>query len=283
MLKKYKLRNPPLEVKKLNKPILTMMALVAVLFINVQYADAEMLTLQGSSDEISMFFAVEGDMNMLQVVLPTGDVVEVVDSKIKMYQSGSFSLKNLEAGIAMWAHAASEGNYKIVVLTSDGVYRLTTTTDVTEKVERAEPVSSVGADITRYDIPTENPKDRVRDARIWVSFDEISHILINNEYVPNVKIVNQDFQKIASDVSIEITRDGESVKSISGSTATGQWNPVINILDSKFTPGFCYTVTITAVSGNHTDTAQDDFSVFSTGKYWDSSADPIDADSQCNK
>ncbi len=258
------------------------MALVAVLFVNVQYADAEILTLQGNSTEISVFFETDGDMNMLQIVLPTGDVVEVVDSKIKMYQSGGFVLKNLEAGIAMWAHAASEGNYKLTVLTSEGVYRLTTTTDVTKKIELVEPTSSVGTDITNYDIPIIT-RDQDREPGIIVYLDSVNQIFVNDAYAPNIQVENQDFQKIAAVVNLEITRDGFTIKSISDSISNGVWSPIINVLDDYYTPGFCYTITVTAVSGNYTDTAQDDFSVVTTAKYWDSTADPIDADSKCNK
>lgn len=84
-------------------------------------------------------------------------------------------------------------------------------------------------------------------------------------------------------MKLEITRDGYTIKSISESITDGVWRPIINILDDYYTPGFCYTVTVTAISGNYTDTVKEDFIVFSTAKYWSSEADPIDADSHCNE
>ena len=95
----------------------------------------------------------------------------------------------------------------------------------------------------------------------------IDSIQINDEYIPNIKVENQDFKKITADVNLEISLDGHIIKSISDSIKNGKWSPLINIRDDLYPPG-CYTVTLTATSGNYTDTVQDDFTVYSTDKYW---------------
>lgn len=275
-----------LEVKKLNKPILTMMTLAVgvVLFINVQHADAELLTIEGKYDNQSVSVTLDGDKNILEITHLNGNSTEIHDSALKMYKTGAFSLKNSVEGVALWAHPFMDNNYRIILLVGNEVHRFVATTNFApDTVKITEPTSSIGVDITKYDIPVENIKDRIRDARITVYFDPVSTILINDEYAPQVKIENQDYQKIPAHVSLDITRDGKTIKSISSNTTTGQWNPVINILDDSFTPSFCYTVTITAISGNYTDTVQDDFTVYSKAKYWDSTSTPIDADSKCNR
>lgn len=214
------------------------------------------------------------------------------NSIVKLYKSGGFSLKNYDLGIAVFAHPIDNTEmFKFTVLFDGKISRfLIDSSSIADEIISTvivnsaiiEPKSSIGADITRFDIPTTTSRDNVRDPRIIVYLDNVSIIMLNEQYTPNIKIEDQDFHKIPADINVKITRDGITIKDISDSTKTGVLSPVINILDDYFTPGFCYTITVTATAGNYTDTVQDDFSVFSTAKYWDSSADPIDADSHCN-
>lgn len=263
-----------------------MLAFVAVFFVTIQYAQAEIFSIQGKNTDMGIFIFIENEDNIMKIYTESGDA-EYFDSKVKFYKSGGFSIKSSE--IAIWGHPISSSQYDLLILTSEGKTKLTASTNEIHDVissegtlQIIEPKSSIGADITKYDIPT-NPRDQEREPKIIVYLDSVSHIFVNDEYAPNIKVENQDFEKIAAVVNLEITRDGHTIKSISDSVSNGVWNPIINVLDDYYTPGFCYTITVTAASGNHTATAQDDFSVVSTAKYWDKDADPIDADSKCNK
>ena len=144
------------------------------------------------------------------------------------------------------------------------------------------PKSSIGADITKYDIPTIT-RDTPRDPKIAITFDSIDSIFINNQYTPNIIVTNQDHQKIIADVNLKIVRDGDTIINLSSTASKGMWSPIINIVDYKFSPGFCYDVTVTATLGNLTATATDDFIVVTTAKYWDRTLSPIDSDSHCNE
>lgn len=273
------------------KYVISTIAIISVLFFSVQYAEAEMLSISGSNAEISLIVEIEEEMNIVLVNSVQGSF-RIVESDIKEYQSGAFRLSNPE--MLLFAHPIGDTQYNIVILTSEGVQRLIGTVygEIEEKRENKVetstitttiyPKSSIGADITKYDVPTIS-RNYEREPRIIVYLDDVSTIMLNSEYAPNIKIENQDYQKIAADVNLKITRDGYTIKDISDSTKTGMLSPVINILDNRFTPGFCYTITVTATSGNYTSIAQDDFSVISTAKYWDSTANPITADGKCNK
>ena len=217
------------------------------------------------------------------------------NSIVKLYKSGGFSLKNYELGIAVFGHPVDKSEmFKFTVMVDGKVSRfiigmepITPDKVVSESSTpvnstRIEPKSSIGADITKWDIPAKNPRTLERESGIVAYLPRIDQIMVNDEYAPNIKVENQDYQKTRADVTLKITRDGYTIKSISDTIENGRWNPVINILDDYFTPQFCYTVTLTATSGNYTNTVEDDFIVISTAKYWSSDTNPIDADSKCN-
>jgi len=255
------------------KKILTIMALVTVLFMGMQYAEAQ---------ETHGFYGLD-------------ELFKDPNSIVKLYKSGGFSLKNYELGIAVFGHPVDRSEiFKFTVMVDGKVSRfligmepITPDKVVSEpstpvNSTRIEPKSSVGADITKWNIPTENTRTQERESGIIAYLPKINQIMVNDEYAPNIIVQDQDFQKTRADVNLKITRDGYTIKSISDTIENGRWNPIINVLADYYTPGFCYTVTLTATSGNYTNTVEDDFIVISTAKYWSSESNPIDADSKCN-
>ena len=275
------------------KGILTVMSIVAMLFVSVQYAEAnEMdLMIEGENKDHGIFIAIEGRDSIIMWETIDG-YSEHFDSKLKTYKSGGFSLKNPESGIAVWGHVTEDTTqYRLVILTSEGAERIVASVIDNAPIEEAEkdtttiyPKSSVGADITKYDIPTVNPRDIVREPKVIVNMGEVTNLFINNEFVPNILVSNQDFQRIVADVNLKIVRDDIIIKNISSTTSKlGYWGPLININDYQFSPGFCYDVIVTATLGNLTATHTDDFIVTTTAKYWDWTLAPIDSDSRCNR
>lgn len=108
------------------KGILSVMTLVVVvvLFVSVQYAEAEILTIEGENENIGIFLIIEDDENLL--ILDNKDgYAEFEDSKIKTFKSGGFSLKNPSEHIAVWGAPFGESQYKLVIITSEGIQRIT--------------------------------------------------------------------------------------------------------------------------------------------------------------
>ena len=109
------------------KGILTVMALVAVLFVSVQYAEAENemdLMIEGENKNHGIFIAIIGNSNIIMWETIDG-YSEHFDSKLKTYKSGGFSLKNPESGFAVWGSPRDNmTQYKLVILTSEGIERM---------------------------------------------------------------------------------------------------------------------------------------------------------------
>ena len=104
------------------KEILTIMALIAVLFVSVQYAEAETLAIEGENENTGIFLVIEDGESLL--ILDDKDE-EIEDSEIKTFTNGGFSLKNPNEHIAIWGAPFGESQYKIVILTSEGIQRIT--------------------------------------------------------------------------------------------------------------------------------------------------------------
>lgn len=90
----------------------------------VSNAQAELLTIQGNNGENTIFIAKEGRESIIIYETDEG-VSQHFESKIRDYNSGGFSLRNLESGIVVWAHPETSSKYKLVVLTSNGFERFT--------------------------------------------------------------------------------------------------------------------------------------------------------------
>ncbi len=285
------------EVKKIKAKLQTtsLVAIAAILLIvsTVSTADAEPTQIiQGSIDGTSISIMHDGITNIV-ILEKDGITSEHWDGVIKQYNSGGFVIKNIESGIVLFAHSIGNEQYRLVVITNDSVYRLIGVSEIISELDATvapsssslydEPVSSVGADITKYDIPTDTSRSYEKEPSISVRVDSLDTFFVTREYGINISVVDEHEKGVMSIVDIDISRDGETVKTLSGTTSSlGTWNTILNVDSSKFTPGFCYDVSIIAVSGNYTDTVKEDFIVSTTAKYWDSTADPIDADAHCN-
>ena len=139
------------------KRVIAIIAFVAVFFISVQYAEAEVIVIEGMNNYNGIFISLEENSNL--IMLDTNDKnTTAFDSIINTYHDGGFSMKNAEEHVAVWLHPINDTDYRVVVLTSDGVYRMIASIisddDVQATTQSSELVSSIGADISKWDIPT---------------------------------------------------------------------------------------------------------------------------------
>lgn len=281
--------------------IFSIIGIIAVLFVSVQYADAVEILLEGEIKNHGIFIAIQGNDNIMMWDTLDG-YSEHFDSKQKIFKSGGFSLKNPESGIAVWGHPINDDQYKLVILTNEGIVRIVgnviTNNDnnnTNTPTIRIEPKSSIGADITKWDIPTDTGRyEPVKKlVQLSTNFDTVDSIFLNEEYSPNVSVVNsQRFTEKISDASmtLQVLRDGKIMREFSGETnSMGKWNPVLRVSYPEFYPSFCYDVIITAQYGNLTSIVHDDFMVVTTVKYWESdteysiSQQRIESDYDCNE
>lgn len=274
-----------------NRHTLLLLALVTGFFFSVPYAQAEVFSIQGKNADIGIFIFIEDRDNIMKIYTEKGDV-EFYDSKIKLYKSGGFSIKNY--GVGVWGHPISDSQYDLVIMTSEGVQRITASTNevrnVEEKPQRIEPKSSVGADITKWNIPTDTSRNTDPGQRLTLKYNALELIEINGAYAPNIRTYNElnpseRFEGV--DVNIKITRDNVLIKELSGTTnKAGQWNPEINISYPTFYPTFCYDVVFTAQLGNQTKILTDDFQVWTRASYWTENVDVVPetiyTDYKCN-
>ena len=143
-------------------PIIIPLALIAVFFC-IPVANAELLSIEAGNDKHGIFLSIEDNESIIIWETATG-FSEHFDSKLKMYPSGGFSLKNPESGIAVWGHQKGK-TWDLFILTNDGIVRLMGQSIFFDNVEplkvtnatttTIEPKNSIGADITKWDIPTE--------------------------------------------------------------------------------------------------------------------------------
>ena len=258
--------------------------LIAVLFMGVQYAEADEMTLmiKGENKDHDIFIAIDGDVNIIMWDALDG-YSKHFDSKLKTYKSGGFSLKNPESGIIVWGHPMEDSTqYKLVILTSEGVERIVssvvdyTPLEETEKkttatpTARVEPKSSVGADITRYgDLPT--PKRSVENPSFILSIetDRIKTLNLGEDFTQRLKVyeVRKNEPLVGANVILEISRDGFIHKSQFIKTGLGGLaNFEIKYMEYPlFYPNFCYDVTITAEYDGYAAEVTDDFKILYNG------------------
>lgn len=121
--------------------------LVTILFVSVQYANAEPLTITANNGEMDMSIIIDDDYNTVKIQTEKS-LFQYWDSYVKYFKSGAFKVSSKY--LLLFVSPISDGQYKIAYITSDGIQRFTGN-KVTEIYD--EPKSSVGADITKYDIP----------------------------------------------------------------------------------------------------------------------------------
>ena len=138
---------------------------------------AEIPIIHGTNENgNTITIAIDGNEN-LTILQSNEDISEHYESQIKMYNSGGFSLRNIESGILVFAHPINDKQYKIVVLTSNQVFRFTGITEIlsdvvtkpkqlesdTEPTEQKEHDNAVGSDIAKHDIPIISRDDDRKD------------------------------------------------------------------------------------------------------------------------
>lgn len=274
-----------MEVKKIKAKLqmTSLIALASILLIvsMVQVAEAlPTLTISGSDTESEIFIANNGINNIIILQSDTG-VSEHFDSEVKTYRSGGFSMKNPESGILIFGHLNKDAQYKLLVLTSDEVYRfIGIPGELPELVEksideqpsvvpesnntRIEPQSSVGADVTKYDIPTTGRDGGTQSFLMSFKPSTIHDSMnLNDEYELRGYVYNvRTAERITdADLTLEISRDGYVLDTLK--------QPIerFGIVDIEiddmiypiYYPEFCYDVKLTIEFGNNTEVWEDDF------------------------
>jgi len=209
------------------------------------------------------------------------------NSKVKLYKSGGFSIKNPDLGIAIFAHPISKGEmYKFTVIESIGkVSRFLIETEilsddsatVEELIEkpiqkRIEPKSSIGSDLSKWDIPTQNPRSQPNSILLSLkSYANNDSINLGETFEHTFRLYdarnNQNIQNV--DVSLEISRDDFIYKSVNEKTSNGGMVhfKILDLDYPLFYPKFCYDVKVTASYGNVTALWTDDFIINFNGAW----------------
>lgn len=290
---------------KIKTTSLVAIAVLLLIVSTVNTADAEPTQMiLGSVDGISVSI-MHDDISNTIILEKDGLTSEHWDGVIKTYNSGGFVIKNIESGIVLFAHPIGNEQYRLVVITNDSVYRLIGVSEIISESDAIvtpsssyndEPISSVGTDITKYDIPTDTvrggPTGTDKQLQLMVKTDYVSSFFINEEYNPNISVVNywKPSEGIKDVIThLEISRaDSILVDREATTSSVGKWNPSVDITYPKYYPTFCYDVKITAQYGNATATFYDDFLVLTTAKYYSSTDEygigesAISSDSDCN-
>lgn len=274
------------------KEILAIMVLVAVLFVSVQYAQADerILMIEGQNKDHGIFIAIEGNSNIIMWETLDG-YSEHFDGKLKTYKSGGFSLKNLKSGIAVWGHPIEDATqYKLVIFTSEGVERMTasvmdyTPLEETENKSgptRVEPKSSVGTDITKWNIPTTGRSVSSDNFLLAVETGNMQTKRLGEDLVHQIKVyeVRHNQKLEGARVTLEISRDNFVHKSVTlYSDKAGLVDFDIRHMEYPlFYPNFCYDVKIMAEYEGYTTIVKDDFTMLYNGA-WSPDLSWIDED-----
>lgn len=219
----------------------TLFLVIAVILIiaSVQYAEAKsMQTIQGGFDGNSIVILIDGIDNTITLNYD-GITSEHYDGVIKTYNSGAFAIKNVASGIALFAHPIGNEQYRLVVITNDNVYRLIGVSEIVSEDVVApsydEPVSSIGTDISKWDIPTDGRSEYEiiipTESHNPDSLDMITSVPYTVEFkhdfrfdvtAIDTQIKSESDQKL-SDVSVGITMTnpiGETIEIWDGLTGT---------------------------------------------------------------
>jgi len=214
------------------------------------------------------------------------------DSTVKLYKSGGFSIRNYELGVAIFAHPISKTeSWKFTVMYDGNVSRfLIENREIQDEEEveevttehRAEPRSSIGADINRFDVPTDNLRSEERESQIYIKMHKIDLVQLEKEFVPSLQVLNERHEGTEAKIQIQISRGYTTILDVGFITDNmGRLNPQFIMSNGLFESGHCYDMKIIAISGNLTHTLTDDFMIFSTEKYQNSSEATF-ADTKCN-
>jgi hypothetical protein len=262
--------------------------LIAILIVigNQHKIFGETTTWISAYDESnSILIANQDDLNIILFQNENG-LSEHYDSTIKKYKSGGFSMKSPESGILVYGHKISMSEYKLVIITSEKVYRLIGFVDVLEEIQTQttiieesiiiEPKSSIGADVSKWIIPTHNSKNQEPSMLLTIKGEKIDSLQLGDSYEKTFRVYdarsNSNLEN--ADVSLEISRDefiyktGNEKSSLAGMVDF----EIKDLSYPLFYPNFCYDVKITATFGNETTTWNDEFMMYHSG-VWNPSFD----------
>lgn len=134
--------------------------LVVMIFCVMPLVDAELLTIKGSNDYSGILIGIDDNQNIIKWLTKDGHFEKQNSSKVKLYNSGGFTFKNVEMGIKVWGHPTSDTTqYKLTILYGNEFQKMTASTIDNSEFANIKSKSSVGADISKYDIPTEGRKE----------------------------------------------------------------------------------------------------------------------------
>lgn len=253
--------------------------------VNEAYGEGP-LTIEGATNTHGIFISMEGTENIIMWDTEDG-YSEHFDGKLKTYNSGGFSLKNPESGIAVWGHPVGDGTWRLVILTAplregSGVVRMTgntvvmnditTVNSTTSNSTTIEPKSSIGSDITRYDIPTTTGRSGEGSEHIYTIYSQrLNSLYLGDIYDQTFKVYDAKTNTNLEDISVklEIIRDGFVYKTIEKDTGNGGLvrMELGDLEYPLFYPNFCYDVNVTAMVGNDTLTWEDDFAMIYSGSW----------------
>jgi len=123
-------------------------------------ADSETKIIVGVFDGNRSILIVNDDINIIKIQDEYGMISEYYNSEIKLYRDGGFSMKNRESLIAVWIHPIDNGLYKVILIDNGDRHRFLTVLGDFDDVYNEdfvvkEPKSSIGADINKWNIPTQ--------------------------------------------------------------------------------------------------------------------------------
>jgi len=273
MLKNILKNQKKVEVKKIKAKLSTTSliatAVVLLTMSMVQIAEAEPTNaIYGAFDKGSIYIADNRTNNIIILYDDIGGSSKHYDSTVKEYSSGGFKMKNLESGILVFARPIEYDQYKLVVITTDKVYRLIgvfqEVSELDQITEIIEPVSSVGADIAKYDVSNSTSRDDGTDAFLMTfkPLTFLDRMNLNDKfelmgYVYDVRTA----ERLDADLTLEISRDDYILKTVKQTTETfGTVNIEIDdMIYPLYYPTFCYDVKLTMEYGNYTTVWTDDF------------------------
>jgi len=221
----------------------------------------------GGFDGGSIFIADDGTDNIIILYDNMGNSTKHYDSSVKEYHSGAFRMHNAESGLLLFAHPIEYDQYRLVVMVNGTVYRLIGVSQLLSELEPVQtiivPVSSVGGDITIFDVPDEISRDG--DLEFLMTFKILTFLdtmNLNDEFELKGYVYNvRDASRLDADLTLEISRDDYIIKTLNTSTETfGTVNIEIDdMIYPLYYPTFCYDVKLTMEYGNYTSVWTDDF------------------------
>lgn len=212
--------------------------LLILIFLIPIYADIMVVeaykptkSIQGFDGQNEIFIMYD-DKNTNYIILQNElGISEHYDAKVKKYNDKSFSMKNPESGIAVFAHYDTNDNsYRLTVLTSTGILKFNGVLSIfsgvvvrddhvdqqekspviTTPSERIEPKSSIGADVSKWNVSNAGRTDRSDDMLFTVTADRVQSITLGQDYDKMFKVYNarNSERLVGAEVHLEIERDG---------------------------------------------------------------------------